>query len=190
MKYWDEMQSKWGFEDGGCVPAGAEVYREVYIRAVNLMAKKLGSAMECYHTTVLDSTTGASSGSERLVTWKPMSMRTRTNCWSRQSPSAGVNLRRISTGLLTALCSRSKAGRMRSNGWSADTPERNPMTKLEEAYEQAKAAHRAAQRALFVADGQKLPAADLMRLQRALGEAQEARRRAFAAFMDEIQEVK
>jgi len=61
------------------------------------------------------------------------------------------------------------------------------MTKLEEAYEQAKAAHRAAQRALFVADGQKLPAADLMRLQRALGEAQEARRRAFAAYMDEIE---
>lgn len=44
MKYWEDMQSKYGFSDGEAVPEGAEVYREVYIAAVNAMAEKLGCA--------------------------------------------------------------------------------------------------------------------------------------------------
>jgi len=58
-------------------------------------------------------------------------------------------------------------------------------SKLEEAYEQAKVKQRAAQRALFIADGQNLPAKEIMRLKRALDAALVERRQAFAAFMDE-----
>lgn len=43
MRYWDEMRTKYGFNDGGAVPDGAEVYRTVYIRAVNQLAEQLGS---------------------------------------------------------------------------------------------------------------------------------------------------
>lgn len=35
MRYWDDMRTKYGFNDGGAVPDSAEVYRTVYIRAVN-----------------------------------------------------------------------------------------------------------------------------------------------------------
>jgi len=59
------------------------------------------------------------------------------------------------------------------------------MTKLEEAYEQAKVRQRAAQRALFIADGQNAPAKEILRLKRALDAALVERRQAFAAFMDE-----
>jgi hypothetical protein len=38
MRYWDEMRTKYGLNDGGAVPAGAEVYRAIYIRAVNKLA--------------------------------------------------------------------------------------------------------------------------------------------------------
>jgi hypothetical protein len=43
MRYWDDMRTKYGFNDGGAVPDGAEVYRAVYIRAVNQLAEQLGS---------------------------------------------------------------------------------------------------------------------------------------------------
>ncbi len=43
MKYWDQMLSKYGFDDGDAVPDGADVYRRVYILAVNALAEKLGS---------------------------------------------------------------------------------------------------------------------------------------------------
>lgn len=43
MKYWEEMQSKWGFDDGGATPAGIEHYRAAYILAVNALAESLGS---------------------------------------------------------------------------------------------------------------------------------------------------
>jgi len=58
-------------------------------------------------------------------------------------------------------------------------------SKLEEAYEQAKVKQRAAQRALFMADGQNLPAKEIMRLKRELDAALVERRQAFAAYMDE-----
>lgn len=45
MRYWDEMRTKYGFNDGGAVPDGAEVYRAVYIRAVNQLAEQLGSGV-------------------------------------------------------------------------------------------------------------------------------------------------
>lgn len=45
MRYWDEMRTKYGFDDGGAVPDGAEVYRAVYIRAVNKLAEQLGSGV-------------------------------------------------------------------------------------------------------------------------------------------------
>jgi hypothetical protein len=43
MKYWIEMESKFGFNDGDSMPSGVEVYREVYLKAVNALAKKHGS---------------------------------------------------------------------------------------------------------------------------------------------------
>jgi hypothetical protein len=45
MRFWDDMQSKWGFSDGDAVPDGVEVYREIYIRAVNQLAEQLGSSV-------------------------------------------------------------------------------------------------------------------------------------------------
>lgn len=45
MRFWEDMQSKWGFSDGDAVPEGIEVYREIYIRAVNQLAEQLGSSV-------------------------------------------------------------------------------------------------------------------------------------------------
>jgi len=44
MRYWDAMQSKWGFSDGEAVPDSIEAYRDVYLRVVNRLAEQLGSA--------------------------------------------------------------------------------------------------------------------------------------------------
>lgn len=43
MRFWDDMQTKYGFSDGDATPDGVEVYRTVYIRAVNRLAEQLGS---------------------------------------------------------------------------------------------------------------------------------------------------
>lgn len=43
MRYWEDMRSKYGFNDGGAVPDGAETYRAVYIRAINTLAAQLNS---------------------------------------------------------------------------------------------------------------------------------------------------
>lgn len=43
MKYFEEMKDKFGFGDGDDVPEGVAEYREVYCRAVNAAAEKLGS---------------------------------------------------------------------------------------------------------------------------------------------------
>jgi hypothetical protein len=45
MRYWDEMRTKYGFDDGGAVPDGVEVYRTVYIQAVNKLAEQLNSSV-------------------------------------------------------------------------------------------------------------------------------------------------
>ncbi|MCA0453952.1 MAG: hypothetical protein LCI00_08260 [Chloroflexi bacterium] len=45
MRYWDDMRSKYGFNDGGAVLDGAEVYRAVYIRSVNKLAEQLHSSV-------------------------------------------------------------------------------------------------------------------------------------------------
>lgn len=45
MRFWEDMQSKWGFSDGDAVPDGVEVYRNIYIRAVNQLAGELGSSV-------------------------------------------------------------------------------------------------------------------------------------------------
>lgn len=45
MKYWDDMQTKWGFSDGAATPCGIEAYREVYVQAVNYLAAQAGSAV-------------------------------------------------------------------------------------------------------------------------------------------------
>lgn len=51
MRYWEEMQGKWGFGDGDAVPDGAEEYRKVYIEVVNAFAEQLGSD---YHYVTFD----------------------------------------------------------------------------------------------------------------------------------------
>ena|SRR5438132_10020672 len=48
MKYFDEMQTKWGFGDGGTVPPDAEACRTVYVEALNQIAAKLGSELRAY----------------------------------------------------------------------------------------------------------------------------------------------
>ena len=48
MKYFDEMQTKWGFGDGGLVPPDAEACRTVYVEALNQFAAKLGSELRAY----------------------------------------------------------------------------------------------------------------------------------------------
>lgn len=45
MKYWDEFQSKWGFSDGDAIPPDARACREVYVREINKLAAKKGSAV-------------------------------------------------------------------------------------------------------------------------------------------------
>ena len=45
MRYWDEMESKWGFDDGEDVPEDADMYRRIYVQAVNALAEKHGSEM-------------------------------------------------------------------------------------------------------------------------------------------------
>ena len=44
MRFWEDMQSKYGFSDGEAMPDGIDVYREVYIRAVNQLAEQLNSS--------------------------------------------------------------------------------------------------------------------------------------------------
>ena|SRR6266496_3708346 len=48
MKYFDEMQTKWGFGDGGLVPPDAKACRTVYVEALNQVAVKLGSELRAY----------------------------------------------------------------------------------------------------------------------------------------------
>jgi len=43
MQYWEEFQTKWGFDDGDQVPAEAWTARKVYVRAINHLAEQLGS---------------------------------------------------------------------------------------------------------------------------------------------------
>lgn len=43
MHYFDDMQNKYGFQDGDAVPAQAEMTREVYVRAINALAERNGS---------------------------------------------------------------------------------------------------------------------------------------------------
>jgi hypothetical protein len=45
MRFWEDMQSKWGFSDGDAVPDGVEVYRNIYIRTMNRLAVELGSSV-------------------------------------------------------------------------------------------------------------------------------------------------
>ncbi len=45
MRYWEDMQSKWGFSDGNAIPDGIEAYRTVYVQTVNRLAEQLGSTV-------------------------------------------------------------------------------------------------------------------------------------------------
>ena len=45
MQYWEEMDSKYGFSDGEAYPAGILIYRDIYIKTVNKLAEKHGSAV-------------------------------------------------------------------------------------------------------------------------------------------------
>lgn len=42
MKYWDEMQDKFGFSDGSSIPPDARVCRELYVRVINRLCEKRG----------------------------------------------------------------------------------------------------------------------------------------------------
>lgn len=44
MKYWDDMQDKWGFGDGDQTPPDAQACRTVYLQAVNHLLELEGSA--------------------------------------------------------------------------------------------------------------------------------------------------
>jgi hypothetical protein len=43
MRWLDEFQSKYGFNDGESIPNGAEAVREMFIKAINHFATKYGS---------------------------------------------------------------------------------------------------------------------------------------------------
>lgn len=43
MKFFDEMNEKYGFSDGGAYPDGIELYRDVYLKAVNKLAEARNS---------------------------------------------------------------------------------------------------------------------------------------------------
>jgi hypothetical protein len=43
MRFWNDMQSKWGFNDGEAIPEGIREYRTVYLQAVNRLAEQLDS---------------------------------------------------------------------------------------------------------------------------------------------------
>ena len=43
MKFWDDMQTKFGFDDGDSIPGGMTIYRDVYLKVVNELAKRNGS---------------------------------------------------------------------------------------------------------------------------------------------------
>jgi len=43
MRYWDDMQDKFGFQDGGAIPPDAWKCRKAYVMAVNTLAAKFGS---------------------------------------------------------------------------------------------------------------------------------------------------
>lgn len=43
MQYWDEMNTKYGFAEGLCCPAGLEIYRNVYVKTVSKLAEHFGS---------------------------------------------------------------------------------------------------------------------------------------------------
>ena len=45
MKYFDEMQDKYGFQDGGAIPPDAWECRQVYVAVVNKLAERKGSAV-------------------------------------------------------------------------------------------------------------------------------------------------
>lgn len=45
MIFWDDFMSKWGFGDGDNVPADAVAVRYVYVREINRLAARLGSAV-------------------------------------------------------------------------------------------------------------------------------------------------
>ena len=48
MQYYDEMQTKYGFGDGGSVPPDAEACQTVYVEALNQVAARLGSEVRAY----------------------------------------------------------------------------------------------------------------------------------------------
>lgn len=43
MQYWEEMNTKFGFGDGECYPAGIEIYRDVYLKTISRLAEHFGS---------------------------------------------------------------------------------------------------------------------------------------------------
>lgn len=45
MRYWVSFQSKWGFGEGESVPPDAWAMRYVYVREINRLAQRLGSAV-------------------------------------------------------------------------------------------------------------------------------------------------
>ncbi len=45
MRFWNDMQNKYGFADGEAMPDGIDVFRAVYIRTVNTVAAQLGSTV-------------------------------------------------------------------------------------------------------------------------------------------------
>ena len=43
MQYWDDMNDKYGFSDGGAIPPDAEDCRTVYLKVINAFAEARGS---------------------------------------------------------------------------------------------------------------------------------------------------
>lgn len=48
MMYWEEFQTKFGFNDGDSIPPDVEEKRAVYLNVVNILAEKYGSSVRYY----------------------------------------------------------------------------------------------------------------------------------------------
>ena len=45
MRFLDDMNDKYGFQDGTAIPEGVDFYREVYVRCLNALLEKHGSGI-------------------------------------------------------------------------------------------------------------------------------------------------
>jgi len=97
MRYWEDFQSKGGFEDGDSVPPDAQALRYVYVREINRLAAKLKSKV-------------------RLVAFDRCGMH---NCLLIRR----IDAKAVRRAQERELCSGAYSGRLESGGSNWEDPE-------------------------------------------------------------------